>query len=113
MTDGDDVWDELVSGELRAAFGEQGWEQLLRVFEAGVTAGMQGLGEASGRGDVEGARRSAHAIKGSAASVGARGVAEQAAAIERGCKEGRLPTEAELSRLSAVVDATGVPRGRG
>ena len=64
-----------------------------------------GIREALTVSDFETAAKSTHALKGSAANVGAGGLAEAAQALEQAVRSG-APWDREIDTISSAYDAT-------
>lgn len=81
---------------LVTAAGVDGARAILDAFQRSTTDLLAALGEGV-RGDaLVDASRTAHAIKGSAANVGAQLLAETVATIEKACKAGDAATAASM-----------------
>lgn len=78
---------EQVDG-LVAAAGVDGAIAILDAFQRSTVDLLSVIGEDLRTGALSEASRTAHAVKGSAANVGATALAESAAAIETACKDG-------------------------
>jgi two-component system, sensor histidine kinase and response regulator len=76
--------------------------ELIEVFEADLPSRLDGLREAIGDGAADPIRKAAHALKGSAAAIGAVALASLAAELEGEAREGRTRGAADyLSALDA------------
>jgi len=76
--------------------------ELIGVFEADLPKRLDGLREAVGGGAADPIRKAAHALKGSAATIGAVALAGLAAELEGEAREGRTTKAAEyLTTLDA------------
>ncbi len=73
---------------LVAAAGVDGALAILDAFQRSTLDLLSVMGEDLRSGALSEASRTAHAVKGSAANVGAAALAECASAIEKACKEG-------------------------
>lgn len=78
---------EQVDG-LVAAAGIEGTREILDAFWRSTTTLLETLSSQITQGSLEPAAKTAHAIKGSAANIGAHKLSETATAIEQACKEG-------------------------
>jgi HPt (histidine-containing phosphotransfer) domain-containing protein len=84
------------------------YESLLRKFAGRQARAVKAIQDALLAGDASAAEREAHSLKGVASTLGATGLAEQAARVETALKTGQKVDEAieSLSRsLVAVVEA--------
>jgi HPt (histidine-containing phosphotransfer) domain-containing protein len=81
---------------LIAAAGVDGTRAILDAFQRSTTDLLSMLADGVRGGALEDAYRTAHAVKGSAANVGAQMLAETAAAIEKACKAGDAASAAEM-----------------
>ncbi|GJL92515.1 Hpt domain-containing protein [Hyphococcus sp.] len=79
---------------LIAAAGVDGTRAIMDAFQRSTTDLLDVLTDGVKDGSLEDAYRTAHAVKGSAANVGAQLLAETAAAIEKACKAGDAATAA-------------------
>ncbi len=73
---------------LISAAGVDGTRSILEAFQRSTTDLLKLLSDGVEGGALEDAYRTAHAVKGSAANVGAQLLAETAAAIEKACRAG-------------------------
>ena len=73
---------------LIAAAGIDGTRAILEAFQRSTTDLLKLLYDGVNGGALEDAYRTAHAVKGSAANVGAQMLAETAASIEKACRAG-------------------------
>lgn len=73
---------------LIAAAGVDGTRAILEAFQRSTTELLTLLDEGLKGGSLNDAYKNAHAVKGSAANVGAQLLAEAAGAIETACKDG-------------------------
>jgi len=73
---------------LISAAGVDGTRSILEAFQRSTTDLLKLLSDGVEDGALEDAYRTAHAVKGSAANVGAQLLAETAAAIEKACRSG-------------------------
>src|SRR5690242_17061101 len=64
--------------------------QVIRLFLKEAPKQVEGVAEGLSRGELEEVRRSAHSLKSSAASLGARDLSERSARIEELVKTGRV-----------------------
>ena len=78
---------EQVDG-LIAAAGIEGTQEILDAFWRSTTELLETLALQVTQGSLELAARTAHAVKGSAANIGAHRLSETATAIEKACKDG-------------------------
>jgi two-component system sensor histidine kinase BarA len=77
------------------------------LFAAKSAETLSELEAASASGDIEAVGRSAHALKSMSYNMGARGVAEAAAAMERAAQQEHAPvTGPDLARLRAMLSRT-------
>ncbi len=81
---------------LIAAAGVDGTRAILDAFQRSTTDLLTMLTDGVRGGTLEDAYRTAHAVKGSAANVGAQMLAETAAAIEKACKAGDAASAADM-----------------
>lgn len=86
-----DQIDSLIS-----AAGVDGTRAILEAFQRSTTDLLKLLTEGVEGGAMEDAYRTAHAVKGSAANVGAQMLAETASAIEKACQAGDAATAVEM-----------------
>jgi PAS domain S-box-containing protein len=91
--------------ELLDAVGPDEVAAVLAAFLEEVDADQKAIARAVAEGDVDAARRTAHTLKGAAATLGAVQLAEVAASIESAAREGRLPDGSEQSALRSVAEA--------
>jgi PAS domain S-box-containing protein len=91
--------------DLLDAVGPRQMEAVVAAFLSELDADQEAIARAVREGDVEAARRTAHTLKGAAATLGAVQLAEVAAGIETAAREGRLPDRAEESALRSAVQA--------
>lgn len=90
---------------LISAAGVDGTRAILEAFQRSTTDLLTMLTDGVRGGALEDAYRTAHAVKGSAANVGARMLAETASAIEQACRAGDAATAAEmLSEAQSCFD---------
>lgn len=78
---------EQVDG-LVAAAGIEGTREILDAFWRSTTELLETLSSQVTQGSFELAAKTAHAVKGSAANIGAHRLSETATAIEKACKDG-------------------------
>ena len=79
--------------------------EVFRLFLADAPARVTAIRTAAAGGDTAGLRRAAHALKGSAANVGAQQVRDVCLALEHGASAGRIDA-ALITSLDAVMSAT-------
>ncbi|NWG31077.1 MAG: PAS domain S-box protein [Rhodocyclaceae bacterium] len=98
---------------LAAATGgdEELAEEILSIFDDGLPALVDRIGQAARRGDAPGLAAAAHELKGSAGNVGAVRLARLAAEIEAAARRGETKTDA-LERLPAARDEFQLFRGK-
>ncbi len=80
---------------LVAAAGVDGTLEILDAFWRSTTSLLETLSSQINQGDLETAAQTAHAVKGSAANIGAHKLAGTATAIEQACKNGNHDRLAE------------------
>ena len=80
---------------LIAAAGVDGTRAIMEAFQRSTVELLSSLSNGVEGGSLDDAYRTAHAVKGYAANVGAQLLSETAAAIERACKAGDAATAAE------------------
>lgn len=98
------VFDPRVLRE-RLGGNEEFLGKIIRSFLAKTPALIESIREAAARGDVEAVFREAHGLKGAAAEIGAQGLRETAARLERAGKEKQAAELADLAaRLGANFD---------
>ncbi|MEZ5891742.1 MAG: Hpt domain-containing protein [Parvularculaceae bacterium] len=91
---------------LIAAAGVDGARSILEAFQRSTVELLRTLSEGLASGALTDAYRTAHAVKGSAANVGAQLLAETASAIEAACKAGDSAKAASmLADAQAKFDA--------
>ena len=78
---------DQVNGLIDAA-GVDGAREIVDAFQRSTTDLLSALRERLGASDLAAASTDAHAIKGSAANVGAKRLAQTAARIEHACRDG-------------------------
>jgi len=84
---------------------EAEYRELLDLFMQVTPADLRSLESALGAGDVEGAQRAAHSIKGASSNLGLTEIGETAARIETMVLAGRLAETADLfSELGARLE---------
>jgi HPt (histidine-containing phosphotransfer) domain-containing protein len=81
---------------LVAAAGVDGARAIMDAFQRSTVDLLSALAEGVRGGALGEAYKTAHAVKGSAANVGAQLLAETAAAIEKACREGDSARAAEM-----------------
>jgi two-component system, sensor histidine kinase and response regulator len=80
------------------------FRSLAKLFLDGEPGRTRILMAAARRGDIEGVREAAHALAGSAATLGASALAEAARRIEGTARAGEPPSDDDLAALSASLD---------
>lgn len=80
---------------LIAAAGVDGTRSIMEAFQRSTVELLGVLSAGVTNGSFDDAYRTAHAVKGSAANVGAQLLADTAAAIEKACRAGDAATAAE------------------
>ena len=88
---------EQVDG-LVAAAGVDGTKEILEAFWRSTSDLLETLSSQITEGSFEPAAKTAHAVKGSAANIGAHRLSDTATAIEQACKEGNNDLLAEHLR---------------
>jgi PAS domain S-box-containing protein len=78
---------------------------VLAAFLHELDADQKAIARAVVEGDLDAARRTAHTLKGAAATLGAVQVAEIAAGIESAAREGRLPDGSDERALRSAAEA--------
>jgi HPt (histidine-containing phosphotransfer) domain-containing protein len=91
------------SGLKRLGGKRERYESLLRKFATKQAGTVEAIRAALSSGDPTAAERDAHSLKGGAATLGADGLAEEAAKAEAAIKSGHAVDEALLS-LSRSLD---------
>jgi two-component system sensor histidine kinase/response regulator len=91
------------SGLKRLGGKRERYESLLRKFATKQAGTVETIRAALSGGDAAAAERDAHSLKGAAATLGADGLAEDAATAEAAIKSGHAVDEALLS-LSRSLD---------
>lgn len=86
---------------LLEAAGVDNTRAILEAFWQSTETLLSDLQAQLGGGDVDGASQTAHALKGSAANVGAKTVEEHARSIEQACRNGEDVDDHVLDMLSA------------
>ncbi len=81
---------------LVSAAGVDGARAILEAFQRSTAELLASLNEGIKGGALTEAGRDAHAVKGSAANVGAQMLADTAAMIEKACKAGDVATAANM-----------------
>ena len=94
-------------GALRRMGGDESLlYEVIAIFREDVVKRLESLSQAIDAGNSDDAQLHAHAIKGSAANVGATRIQELAEVMEREAKAGNLPTVAgKLAALESQIDA--------
>ena len=91
---------------LVAAAGVDGARAILEAFERSTISLLKALADGISNGELNDAYKTAHAVKGSAANVGAQLLAETATAIEAACKAGdSAAAAAMLANAQSCFDA--------
>jgi two-component system sensor histidine kinase/response regulator len=106
------LFDDAIFGALRNE-GHEFFSDLTQMFNAEVPALLSRLAEALAKADAKGAASIAYGLKGTAAIFGARGMQEQAAAIDQASRTGSVELaatmleglHAECERVRAVLNA--------
>lgn len=83
---------------LVTAAGVEGARAILEAFQRSTTDLLASMNNGVRGGALADASRDAHAVKGSAANVGAQLLADAAAMIEKACKAGDAATAANMLR---------------
>lgn len=78
--------------------------RMVERFEATATDALAALTRAAASGSAPGTELHAHALRGTAANLGLATVAQICARIEQLGREGRLPSDADLSALGGAVE---------
>ena len=91
--------------DLLDAVGPDELEAVLAAFLAELDADQKAIAQAVAEGDLDAARRTAHTLKGAAATLGAVQLAAVAAGIESAAREGRLPDGSDESALRSAAQA--------
>jgi HPt (histidine-containing phosphotransfer) domain-containing protein len=102
-------WEE---GLARAGDDPEFYRELLELFLDDVPSRLSALRDALESGDCASAASAAHSIKGAAANLSARGVREQAHAVEKSSRAGELDgiapqaeaLEKEIDRLRSFAE---------
>jgi HPt (histidine-containing phosphotransfer) domain-containing protein len=101
------VLDEKVITQLLADTGEEIFQRVLALFISETERRMTQVQQASLVDDIEQIEKEAHAIKSSAASVGAVKLGERAKALELACRQRQSHTVSELvAELEALSVAS-------
>ncbi len=100
--------------ELAAVLGEDRLLQLLRAYALSASGMVHAIGSALSAGDVAMVRRVAHDLKSTSGSLGLRGMAEQAKAIEQMCHADDLAgaTAAARGLAEHLAETVGCMRRR-
>jgi HPt (histidine-containing phosphotransfer) domain-containing protein len=108
----DPVFDPQVIRGMLEMFGDPApVVQVIRLFLEEAPKQVDALAEALSGGEPEEARRAAHSLKSSAASLGARDLSERSALVEELTKAGRIddvrplvePLRGSLENVSAIL----------
>jgi PAS domain S-box-containing protein len=91
--------------ELLDAVGPGELEAVLAAFLEELDNDQKAIAQAVAEGDLDAARRTAHTLKGAAATLGAVQLAEVAAGIESAARDGRMPDVSDESALKSAADA--------
>jgi len=103
--------DAEAQDDLADALGEEDFVELLARYLDGVPAGLDKVAAAVAAGNVPAAASAAHAVKGSAANMGFRRLAADAARLEQAAKGGATELGELLTALSASA-ADSIAAGR-
>ncbi|MDJ0386716.1 Hpt domain-containing protein [Roseomonas sp. E05] len=99
-----DVLDPQIALQLAAELPPNVFDEVVRTFAADLSRLTGEMRQAAQRADAEGCRRSAHALAGTAASIGAQALERQARLAL-----GPIPPQAgsqELEEIERILDAT-------
>ena len=91
--------------ELLDAVGPDQLEAVIAAFLEELDNDQKAIAQAVVERDLDAARRTAHTLKGAAATLGAVQLAEVAAGIESAAREGRLPDGSDESALRSAAQA--------
>jgi PAS domain S-box-containing protein len=91
--------------ELLDAVGPDELEAVVAAFLEELDNDQKAIAQAVVEGDLDAARRTAHTLKGAAATLGAVQLAEVAAGIESAARDGRMPDRSDESALKSAADA--------
>ncbi len=95
--------DRRVLDQLREDLGsDAALREVIMEFLSQSPAMLVALRDAAARGDASGIRGSAHTIKGTSATLGARTLADQCAELERVCRAGSVPQA--VARVAAIEE---------
>jgi two-component system sensor histidine kinase/response regulator len=97
--------DREAFADLFDTVGPEQMETLLAAFFEEIDADQKAIARAVEEGDVDAARRTAHTLKGAAATLGASRLAEVAAGIESAARDGRLPDGDDEHALRSAARA--------
>jgi HPt (histidine-containing phosphotransfer) domain-containing protein len=86
----DDRWDELALDRLRRFGGDGLVREMLSLFIAQVPLRLSAARDGIARGDANGVRQAAHAMRSSCAQLGAARMAEIATALDERASDGAL-----------------------
>ena len=86
--------------QLREDLGDGPVREVVATFFDRTPATLAELRAAASRNDVEAIRRTAHAVKGTSATLGAKRLADECAELERMTRSGDVPDA--TARVSAV-----------
>lgn len=81
------------------------FRELSSLFARDAPITVRALADAAVAGDATGVRRAAHTLRGSAATLGSRAVADLAGRIEQAATAGALPPAEMVAELTAATDA--------
>ncbi len=87
------------------AVGREQLEAVLTAFLEELDADQKAIARAVVEGDLDAARRTAHTLKGAAATLGAVQLADVAAGIESAARDGHLPDGSDESALRSAAQA--------
>ena len=91
--------------DLMDAIGPDELEAVVAAFLSELDADQKAISRAVRDRDLDVARRTAHTLKGAAATLGAVQLAEVAAGIESAARDGRLPDPSDEAALRSAVQA--------
>jgi len=99
----EDVVDRLAIAQLKDTLTREQCEQLLEVFDVQQQKCVADVAAAIERGDSEEARRVAHLLKGSSASIGAVRLQGFCQDLEGAIRGGIVVSEAQVAELGVVA----------
>lgn len=102
--------DETALDALEAAIGRESTAEVLVEFGPDAQRQLEGLVAAVAAGNTDGARRAAHNLKSTSATVGGRALAQRCGAVEADAEAGMLDDVGEAvpqlrSLLATLLDA--------